>query len=552
MRVAEISMAAIRHNVRRIREVTGGGTIIAVIKANGYGHGSLIAARAAIEGGAALLGVTDLEEALSLRDEGVTAPILCWLHGVDADFDAAVREGIEIGVSHLAQLEALAAAAARVGGTATVQFKVDTGLSRNGAAPVEWPELFARGAMLEAAGVVRVRGIFSHLANAGEARDREQAERFDAALALLRESGCEPELVHLAASAATFTSPHLHYNAVRVGVTLFGLSPFTDRSSADLGLVPAMTLKSEIVALREASAGTGVSYGYNHVVQNDTTLALVPIGYADGMPRALNGAGATVAIAGRHCPIVGRIGMDQCIVDVGTLAKRVGLGEPVVLFGDPATGVPPVEVWAELMGTINYEIVVGIGSRVVRIAADETGDDVQPAHEALRADPASVISRQFEVRTPDDMHDLGMQLGRALGAGDLVILTGPLGAGKTTLSRGIGEGLGVRGPVTSPTFVVARTHPSLVGGAPLIHLDAYRLADAAELDDLDLDFDGSVVVAEWGADMGLERGAWLEIVITRPEGGDVDAAADELIESRTVTVTAHGRALPDLSGGGHH
>lgn len=564
MRVAEISMAAIRHNVRRIREVTGGGTIIAVIKANGYGHGSLIAARAAIEGGATLLGVTDLEEALSLRDEGVTAPILCWLHGVDADFDAAVREGIEIGVSHLAQLEALAAAAARVGGTATVQFKVDTGLSRNGAAAVEWPELFARGAALEAAGVVRVRGIFSHLANAGEARDREQAERFEAALALLRESGCEPELIHLAASAATFTSPHLHYNAVRVGVTLFGLSPFADRSSAELGLVPAMTLKSEIVALREAPAGTGVSYGYNHLVQNDTTLALVPIGYADGMPRALNGAGATVAIAGRHCPIVGRIGMDQCIVDVGTLAKRVGLGEPVVLFGDPATGVPPVEVWAELMGTINYEIVVGIGSRVVRVAADEPGDEAEPAHEALRADSALVTSRQIEVATPDDMHDLGVQLGRALGAGDLVILTGPLGAGKTTLTRGIGEGLGVRGPVTSPTFVLARTHPSLVGGAPLVHLDAYRLADAAELDDLDLDFDASVVVAEWGAGMDLERGAWLDVVIARPEGGDVaaddaladdalaDDSGDELIESRTVTITAHGRALPDLSGGGQH
>lgn len=562
MRVAEISMAAIRHNVRRIREVTGGGTIIAVIKANGYGHGSLIAARAAIEGGATLLGVTDLEEALSLRDEGVTAPILCWLHGVDADFDAAVREGIEIGVSHLAQLEALAAAAARVGGTATVQFKVDTGLSRNGAAAVEWPELFARGAALEAAGVVRIRGIFSHLANAGEARDREQAERFEAALALLRESGCEPELIHLAASAATFTSPHLHYNAVRVGVTLFGLSPFADRSSAELGLVPAMTLKSEIVALREAPAGTGVSYGYNHLVQNDTTLALVPIGYADGMPRALNGAGATVAIAGRHCPIVGRIGMDQCIVDVGSLAKRVGLGEPVVLFGDPATGVPPVEVWAELMGTINYEIVVGIGSRVVRVAADEAGDEAEPAREVLRVDPAPVTSRQIEVATPDEMHELGVHLGRALGAGDLVILTGPLGAGKTTLTRGIGEGLGVRGPVTSPTFVLARTHPSLVGGAPLVHLDAYRLADAAELDDLDLDFDASVVVAEWGAGMNLERGPWLDVVIARPEGGDAaagdatdddaDDAMDELIESRTVTITAHGRALPDLSGGGQH
>ncbi len=541
MRVAEISLPAIRSNVRRIREVTGGATVIAVIKANGYGHGSLIAARAAIEGGAALLGVTDLEEALGLRAAGVEAPILCWLHGVNADFNAAVADRIEIGVSHLAQLEAVAGAAARAGARATVQFKVDTGLSRNGAAPAEWAELFARGAELEREGLVRVRGVFSHLANAGDARDREQAARFDEAVAMLRTAGCDPELVHLAASAATFTSPHLHYNAVRVGVTIFGLSPFAGRSSADLGLVPAMTLKSEIVALREVSAGTGVSYGYSHVVQNDTTLALVPIGYADGMPRALNGAGATVAIAGHHCPIVGRIGMDQCIVDLGSLAKRVGLGEPVVLFGDPSTGVPPVEVWAELMGTINYEIIVGIGSRVVRVAA---GD----------GEPDAAARQRLGIADPEAMHELGLHLGARLAAGDLVILTGPLGAGKTTLARGIGEGLGVRGPVTSPTFVLARTHPSLGDGPPLVHLDAYRLADPAELDDLDLDFDGSVVVAEWGAGMALERGSWLEIVIERPEGGGGSDGADAgtvagmgeddfgeaPVEPRTVTITGYG------------
>lgn len=546
MRIAEISPAAIRHNVRRIREVTGGAAVIAVIKANGYGHGSLIAAQAAIEGGAELLGVTDLEEALGLRDQGVEAPILCWLHGVNADFDAAIADRIEIGVSHLAQLEAVAAAAARARGTATVQFKVDTGLSRNGAAPVEWAELFARGAELERAGLVRVRGVFSHLANAGEDRDREQAERFDVTVEMLRAAGCEPELVHLAASAATLTSPHLHYNAVRVGVALFGLSPFAARSSAELGLIPAMTLKSEIVALREVAAGTGVSYGYNHIVQNDTTLALVPIGYADGMPRALNGAGATVAIAGHHCPIVGRIGMDQCIVDLGSLARRVGLGEPVVLFGDPSTGVPPVEVWAELMGTINYEIIVGIGSRVVRVAVDEDPAPGPGPSEASGSVPAPASVERLEIADPDAMHELGRRLGARLAAGDLVILTGPLGAGKTTLARGIGEGLGVRGPVTSPTFVLARTHPSLVGGAPLVHVDAYRLADPAELDDLDLDFEGSVVVAEWGAGMVEERGSWLEIVVERPEGagagasGETESYEETLVEPRTVTISGHG------------
>lgn len=371
MRIAEISLPAIRHNVRRIVEVTGGGAVIAVVKANGYGHGADIAAKAAIEGGATLIGVTDLEEALSLRDAGIEAPILCWLHGARADFDSAVTERLEIGVSHIAQLEALAAAARRVGQVVTIQFKLDTGLSRNGAAPDEWSELFARGVELEREGVVRIRGIFSHLANSGADSDRAQAARFDAAVAELRRLGGDPELIHLAASAATFTSPHLHYNCVRVGVAVFGLSPFADRTSADLGLVPAMTLRSEVVAMRQVPAGTGVSYGYNHVAQSDTTLALVPIGYADGMPRALNGAGATVAIAGQHCPIVGRIGMDQCIVDLGKLGSKVNIGDPVVLFGDPTTGVPPVEVWAELMRTINYEIIVSIGSRVLRLPADD-------------------------------------------------------------------------------------------------------------------------------------------------------------------------------------
>ena len=541
MRVAEISLPAIRHNVRHLREMTGG-NVIAVLKANGYGHGAAIVGKAAIEGGATLLGVADLEEAIALRDAGIDAPVICWLHGVRVDFVAAVERDIEIAVSNLAQLEALAAAASHLGKTATMQFKIDTGLSRNGASPGEWSALFARGAELERAGAVRVRGLFSHLSNTNDTEDRAQAARFESALAILRAAGCDPEMIHLASSAATMTSPHLYYNTVRVGMAIYGLSPLAGKTSADLGLVPAMTLRSEIVALRDVPAGAGVSYGFNHVTQSDTTLALVPIGYADGMPRALNGAGATVAIAGQHCPIVGRIGMDQCIVDIGKLGKKVSLGDPVILFGDPCTGVPPVEVWAELMRTINYEIVASIGTRVVRVAVD--GDD-STLSEPDTTDTSSSFSLQ--IADPEAMHALGVRLGRSFAAGDLVILTGPLGAGKTTLSRGIGEGLNVRGPVTSPTFVLARTHPSLGGGAPLIHVDAYRLADAAELDDLDLDFEGSVVVAEWGAGLIEERGSWIEIVIERPIGGagnpseaDGSEDLDEPVEPRTVTVTGYG------------
>lgn len=370
MRVAEISVAAIKKNVRALKELTNGGNIIVVVKAGGYGHNAEIAARAAMAGGATMVATADLEEALKLRETGVDAPLLCWLHGPRIDFRAAVEASIDIGVSHLRQLEAVALAAREAQKTALVQFKIDTGLSRNGAAREEWEPLFARAAELEREGVVQVRGIFSHLANAGEAADAQQGRVFDDAIAALRAAGCEPELIHLAASAATFTRPGLHYNTVRVGMAAYGLSPISGKHSAQLGLTPAMALRSEVVALRGVPAGTGVSYGFNHVCEVATTLALVPMGYADGLPRALNGSGAWVTIAGEPCQMVGRIGMDQFIVDVGHIAGRIDLGAPVVLFGDPEQGFPSIDVWAGLMRTINYEIVAGIGPRVLRVPVD--------------------------------------------------------------------------------------------------------------------------------------------------------------------------------------
>lgn len=371
MRVAEVSVSAIRQNVRRLRELTGGGNVIVVVKACGYGHDAAIAARAAMAGGATMIATADLEESLKLRESGIDAPLLCWLHGPRVDFAAAIEQSIDVGVSHLSQLEALAQAARATGKRATLQFKIDTGLSRNGAAREEWEALFARGAELERDGLVRVRGIFSHLANAGEDADLAQGARFDEAIAALRAAGSDPEMIHLAASAATFTRPELYYNTVRVGMAAYGLSPLAGKNSAQLGLVPAMTLRSEVVALRGVPAGTGVSYGFNHVCEVATTLALVPVGYADGMPRALNGAGAWVTIAGERCPIVGRIGMDQFIVDVGPIAGRIDIGAPVILFGDPERGFPSIDIWAGLMRTINYEILVGIGPRVLRVAVDE-------------------------------------------------------------------------------------------------------------------------------------------------------------------------------------
>ncbi len=541
MRVAEISSAAIRRNVVRIREIVGPEVaVIAVVKANGYGHGAATAARAALAGGATLIGVTDIAEALELREAGIDEPVLCWLHGADADFESAVAAGVEIGVSRLEQLEAVAVAAERLGLVATVQFKIDTGLSRNGAAPAEWDELFARGDELQRVGLVRVRGIFSHLANTDEEADRAQAERFDSAIEQLRAAGVEPELIHLAASAAVFTSPELHYNAVRVGVSIYGLSPLDDYSSEELGLVPAMTLVSELVMLRTVPEGSGVSYGHTHVVDSESVLGLVPIGYADGLPRTLSGRGQSVLVAGERAPILGRIGMDQCIVDLSDLRAPVSVGDRVVMFGDPASGEPSIDEWAWGAGTINYEIAVGIGNRVIRIESDDDDADDPEGPD----DPS--IEREISLSDPDAMREFGVTIGVELRAGDLIILTGPLGAGKTTLTRGIGEGLRVRGPITSPTFVLARTHPSLVDGPPLVHVDAYRLSDPSEADDLDLDFENSVVVAEWGAGIVGGSDSWLEIVIERPvgagaglAGADVDAD-EELVEPRTLRLRGHG------------
>lgn len=375
MRIAEVSTEAIKHNVKTVKALTHG-NLIAVVKANGYGHGALIAAEAALAGGATQIGVSDLEEAIKLREGGIAAPILCWLHGSGIDFREALKHRIEIGVSHLEQLESVAVAQRQLvddGGEvgsapATVQLKLDTGLSRNGAAPAEWEQLFARAAELERQGILRVRGMFTHLANAGRDEDFAQAAEFDRAVYLAQQHGLDPELLHVAASAATLTRPELHYNTVRVGVLCYGLSPFADKTSAQLGLRPAMRLKSEIVALRQVSAGTGVSYGFNWRAQSDTILGLVPVGYADGMPRALNNSGATVLIRGRRRQIVGRIGMDQCIIDLGGDTTDVQIGDEVVLFGDPARGEPPVEDWADRLGTINYEVVASLGERPVRIA----------------------------------------------------------------------------------------------------------------------------------------------------------------------------------------
>lgn len=361
MREALIDTAAISENVRHLHRLTES-EVIAVVKADGYGHGAVRSAVAALDGGATRLGVADITEALALRRAGIDAPILAWLHAPGASFAEAAAVGIELGISSFDQLQA-AAAAASAERAVGVHLKVETGLGRNGIAPADLPVVFAEAARLERIGKLRVVGVFSHLSNTSDADDRAALARFTEALALAATHGLTPRLRHLAASHAAIDLPEARFGCVRLGISMYGLSPFADRTSADLGLRPAMTLRAAVAAVRRVPDGQGVSYGYLHRTDGDTTLALVPLGYADGVPRAASG-GAAVRIGGRVFPVAGRIAMDQFVVDVGDLS--VGVGDEAVLFGDPTLGVPAVESWAEAAGTINYEVVTRIGSRVPR------------------------------------------------------------------------------------------------------------------------------------------------------------------------------------------
>lgn len=361
LREAVIDTSAITANVRHLRQLTAS-EIIAVVKADGYGHGAVRAARAALEGGARRIGVSDIDEALALRRAGIDAPLVAWLHAPGASFAEAASRGIELGVSSLDQLQA-AAAAATGDRPVGVHLKIETGLGRNGLAPADYAVAFAEAARLERIGRLRVVGIFSHLSNTSSADDRAAIERFTDGLALAASHGLAPQLRHIAASHAAIALPESRFGCVRLGIAIYGLSPFADRTSAELGLRPAMTLRAAVAAVRRVPAGQGVSYGYAYRTTQPTTLALIPAGYADGVPRAASGGGA-VRLGGEVFPVAGRIAMDQFVVDVGD--HPVAVGEEAVLFGDPTLGAPPVEVWADAAGTINYEIVTRIGPRVPR------------------------------------------------------------------------------------------------------------------------------------------------------------------------------------------
>lgn len=363
---AVVDLDAIAHNVRVLTQRAGSAQVMAVVKADGYGHGAVPVARAAVAAGAAELGVATIDEALTLRAGGITAPVLAWLHGPGTDFAPALAADVQIAVSSLRQLAELLDAVRRTGQTATVTIKADTGMNRNGISMADYPALLAALGPAIAEDAIRLRGLMSHLACADEpahpANDA-QAARFADLLGQARAAGLGFEVAHLANSAAVTTRPDLAYDLVRPGIAVYGLNPIPDRPDPEL--VPAMTLKSVVVLVRAIRAGEGVSYGHTWVAETDTTVALLPIGYADGVFRPLSGR-FEVLINGKRRRNVGRVCMDQFVVDLGPGPVDVCEGDEAILFGPGSAGEPTAQDWADVLGTVHYEVVAGPRGRVTR------------------------------------------------------------------------------------------------------------------------------------------------------------------------------------------
>jgi alanine racemase len=357
---AIVDLSAIKANVAFLKSKAGV-DLLAVVKADAYGHGLIPVAKAALEGGATWLGVALLEEAITLRAAGITAPILAWLVPPGSDFKSAVDNDIDIAVSSIKALEEVGA----IAGTKRprIHLEVDTGMTRGGFLS-EWSEIDAHHVK-----GVEVIGIFSHFARADEPaqpQNLEQLTRFKKMVATLESFGFTNIIRHLSNSAATLVDPASAFDMVRTGIAMYGLSPDvkTLGSSEHLSLKPAMTLRAKLHLVKEVPAGSPVGYGATEITKLDTRLGLVAMGYADGIPRIAKNVG--VSFNGKRAPIIGRVSMDQFVVDLGATSTAKS-GDWVSIFGPGAGEEYTADDWASASGSINYEIVTRIGPRVPRI-----------------------------------------------------------------------------------------------------------------------------------------------------------------------------------------
>ncbi|MCW2880442.1 MAG: Alanine racemase [Sphaerisporangium sp.] len=364
---ARVDLSAIRHNVAVLRRHAPAVEMMVAVKADGYGHGLVPCARAALEAGASRLGTAYIQEALDLRAAGVTAPILSWIITPREPLDDAVAAAIDLSAGAPWLVDDIAASARRAERMARVHLKIDTGISRGGATAKAWPALIDRALAAQAEGLIEIAGLWSHLACAdipGHPSIGRQLAAFDEGLAVAEKAGVAGSNVlrHIANSAATVTLPEAHYDMVRPGIAVYGLSPIPELG--DFGLRPAMTLSARIAMVKRVAAGTGVSYGHLYTTERETTLAVVPLGYADGVMRGATNR-AEVLAAGRRRTVAGRVCMDQFMIDMGD--DQVSEGDEVVLFGPGTSGEPTAQEWADSLGTITHEIVTRIGSRVPRV-----------------------------------------------------------------------------------------------------------------------------------------------------------------------------------------
>ncbi|MDR2947176.1 MAG: alanine racemase [Candidatus Adiutrix sp.] len=359
---AEINLSAIAHNTAAFKSLLGPQTALcAVVKADGYGHGAVAAARVALAAGADSLAVSSLDEGLALRAAGFIGDILILGHTPNAQAHLVAENNLTATVFRMNQAEALAGAAESLGRTAKVHLKVDSGMARLGVTPAEAADLAAQVSRQPR---LQLEGIFTHFAQADEAdksRTREQFAAFQHALEAVASRGIAIPVKHCANTAATLDMPETHLDMARVGLGLYGLWPSTE-TSRPIGLRPAMQFKTAVSMLKRVPANTPLSYGGTHVTSAETVIATLPVGYADGFPRCLSGR-AEVLINGRRAPIVGRVCMDQCLADV-THLPAISEGDEALLFGGPEL---PAEEAAAWQGTINYEVVCQVGKRVPRV-----------------------------------------------------------------------------------------------------------------------------------------------------------------------------------------
>ena len=396
---AAVDLAAIRHNLGVLRAAAPGALQLATVKANAYGHGLLPVARAALDGGADWLGVAQLAEAFTLRrgldEAGVAraeAPILAWISTSSSDFAAAIEADIDLSVSWTWVLADICAAARQVGRPARVHVKIDTGMSRAGSTLADLPALASALRMAVDDGLVDVAGAWSHMSRAddpseaGNASTASHVRIFGEGLAILADAGVTPRIRHLSATSGILWHPEAHYDMVRAGIGLYGLSPDPAVATAEqLGLIPALELRAPLTSVKVIEEGTPASYGGTWVAPTRRWIGLVPLGYGDGILRAVSNRARVVvhtASGPFNAPIVGRVCMDQFMVDLGqaegspgTPTARSGQapaapGDIATLFGSGSGGEALADDWAQAAGTINYEIVTHLGAHIPRIYRD--------------------------------------------------------------------------------------------------------------------------------------------------------------------------------------